>query len=100
MKTKAKTIGEMDEEVRAAISQARTLLKTDQACLASLEAWARSWHDVCYQLIMSYTGLSLMRLVTTENAGSIFEIARRFIPQNGRTREAMEISRTLSAYTN
>jgi len=100
MKTRAKTIGEMDEEVRAAISQARTLLKTDQACLASLEAWSRSWQDLCYQLIMSYTGLSLMRLVTTENAGNIFEIAHRFMPKNGRKQEAMEISRTLQAYTN
>ena len=100
MKTTTKTIGEMDEEVRAAISQARTLLQTDQACLASLEAWSRSWHDLCYQLIMSYTGLSLMRLVTTENAGTIFEIAHRFMPKNERTLQAMEISRTLQAYTN
>lgn len=90
----------MDEEVRAAISQARKQLKTDKASLASLEAWALSWHELCYQLVMSYTGLSLMRLVTEENADSIFQIAHRFIPQKARTRVAVEISKILSAYTN
>jgi hypothetical protein len=100
METTNKTIGEMDKEVRDAIAQARKELKTDKASLDSLEAWARSWHELCYQLVMSYTGLSLMRLVKAENADKLFQIAHRFVPQKARTRIAMEISKILSAYMN
>ena len=100
MENKTITIKEMDEQVRTAISQARQQLKTDRESLASLDELTRLWNDLCYRLVMYYTGLSLMRLVEGENARSILQMAHRIIPRNGRSQLSTEIAKSLSGYLN
>ncbi len=76
------TIAEMDDCVRATISQARDKLKDDPEFLASLDELARLWNASCYQFVMLYTGLSLMRLVKAENAHSLLQMAQSIIPRD------------------
>jgi hypothetical protein len=94
------TIGEMDERVRTAISQARQQLRNDRESLASLDEFARLWNDLSYRLIMSYTGISLMKLVTMENGRSILQLAQSLIPQKGRSLLSLECGKSLSEFSN
>jgi hypothetical protein len=57
VENKTITISEMDEQVRTVISQARQRLETDKECLAALDELTHLWNDLCYRLVMSYTGL-------------------------------------------
>lgn len=77
------TIIEMDEQVRAAISQARDQLENDEESLARLNELARLWNESTYRLVMSFAGLSLMRLAKAENAHSILQMANSIIPRTG-----------------
>lgn len=100
MQNKTVTIREMDEHVRTAISNARQHLKTDKAALASLDELARLWNDLCYRLVMSYTGLSVMMLAKADNALSILQLAHKIIPLRGRIHLSTEIAKSLSGHMN
>jgi hypothetical protein len=100
MESKIITISEMDEQVRSAISQAREQLSTDKECLASLDELICLWNDLCYRLVMTYMGLSLMKLVNVETARSIFQIVHGIIPENGRTQFSKEIAKSPSGCLN
>jgi hypothetical protein len=76
------TIAQMDESVRAAITQARDSVREDREFQSSLDDLARLWNESCYQVIMLYTGLSLMRLVRAENAHHILQMAQSIIPRD------------------
>lgn len=76
------TIIEMDKQVRAAILQARDQLQNDEGSLERLDELARLWNELCYRLVMSYSGLSLMCLVNAENVQSILEMADRIVRRN------------------
>lgn len=78
------TIIEMDDRVRKAILQAREQLKNDKKSLEILEDLCRIWNRLCYQLIMSYTGLTLMQLVTEENAAEILHMAHKMVGNSPR----------------
>lgn len=95
MGNKTITISEMDEQVRTVISQAREQLKTDEQLLASLDELTLLWNDLHHRLVMTYTGLSLMKLVKMENARSILQIAHKIIPQNGYAQFSTEMAKTL-----
>jgi hypothetical protein len=88
MEKKPVTVSDMDELVRVAVSQAREQLKDDHESLASLEHLVRVWNKLCYQLVVSYTGLSLMRLLTAENASSLLEVAHNIMGRKNGTSEA------------
>jgi hypothetical protein len=72
----------MDKQVRAAISQARDQLESDEESLERLNELAHLWNESCYHLVMSYTGLSLMCLVNAENVHSILEMAHCIVRRN------------------
>jgi hypothetical protein len=94
------TIGEMDERVRTAISQARQQLRNDRDSLAKLDELTRLWNDLSYRLIMSYTSISLMKLVTMENGRSILQLAQSLIPQKGLSLLSLECGKSLSEFSN
>jgi len=94
------TIIEMDEQVRTAISQARQQLKTDKESLASLDELTRLWNELCYRLVMTYAGLSVMKLVKPENARGMLQIAHSIIPQNGRSQLSTWIVESLISGSN
>lgn len=82
METEPVTISQMDDSVRAAISQARGTVNNDREFLASLDELSSMWNQSCYKLIMLYTGLSLMRLVRAENAHYMLQMAQSMIPDD------------------
>lgn len=100
MENETITIGEMDERVRTVISQARQQLRNDKESLAHLDELSRLWNDLSYRLVMSYTGISLMKLVTTENARSILQLAQSLVPPKGRSLLSMDCGKSLSEFTN
>lgn len=100
MENKTITISEMDERVRIAISQARLQLKTDKESLARLDELSRLWNDLSYRLVMSYTGITLMKLVTMENGRSILQLARSLIPQKGLSLLSLDCGKSLSEFSN
>lgn len=77
------SIVEMDEQVRAVVSQARGQLENDKDSLERLDELVRLWHESCYRLMMSYTGLSLMRFAKAQYVQSILEMAHNVVPRNG-----------------
>jgi hypothetical protein len=100
MENKTITISEMDERVRIAISQARLQLKTDKESLARLDELSRLWNDLSYRLVMSYTGITLMKLVTMENGRSILQLAQSLIPQKGLSLLSLDCGKSLSEFSN
>ena len=76
------SIIEMDEQVRETISHARDQLEDDAESLARLNELVSSWTESCYQLMMSYNGLSLMKFIRAENAQSMLDMAQSIIPRN------------------